>query len=490
MAGRRLAAASAPAMGPVVSDPPFDEAQTPSRLLIEEDHPGRVDVLLQPQWRPDFAEAVDIKVSDEPPKARLLSVDATKSLLSIYPVGTFLSSRFLKPKYPQIREIALEGVDVRLPANEAEVRGLLREQLPSGFIRDPDFGLGIEKEFGSIITSIEKLDGVTSLVLTNQRETGRDKSIFFLTFDDFEDIRLAMARITRRYQAEGRADRAILAHNEILTKLDPAKFPEASRPYKPDTVFKLLSGGRRAPRLSAADHNQIIKTLDNSSSEALARMPAQLFALGETVERVSLEVLINRFEGLLAKGGTERAWQKLLDLNPFILSLVFGYPIVKLASQGHVGGWKLAGDGGKIADYVVKNQQTHSIALIELKTPGTELVIGEYRKGVPTISSKLTGAIVQVLDQRFQFQRSLPLLKETERELLGAQSYAVDCIVIAGRTPTNEASAKSLELFRGGLRDVRIFTFDELLGKMKALLNFLRRPPEAQPEPADADLPF
>jgi hypothetical protein len=40
------------------------------------------------------------------------------------------------------------------------------------------------------------------------------------------------------------------------------------------------------------------------------------------------------------------------------------------------------------------------------------------------------------------------------------------------------------------LRDVRIFTFDELLGKMKALLNFLRRPAEAQPEPADADLPF
>lgn len=35
----------------------------------------------------------------------------------------------------------------------------------------------------------------------------------------------AMARITRRYQAEGGVDRAILAHNEILTKFDPAKFP-------------------------------------------------------------------------------------------------------------------------------------------------------------------------------------------------------------------------------------------------------------------------
>src|ERR1700720_1362511 len=107
-----------------MADAPND-APTPARLLIEQDHPGRVNVLLQPPWRPDFANMVDFEVNDEPPKARLPSVDATKSLLSIYPVGTFPLSRFLKPKYPQIWEIALERVDVPLPANEAEVRGLL-----------------------------------------------------------------------------------------------------------------------------------------------------------------------------------------------------------------------------------------------------------------------------------------------------------------------------------------------------------------------------
>ena len=116
-----------------------------------------------------------------------------------------------------------------------------------------------------------------------------------------------------RYRAEGRVDRTVLAHNELLTKLNPTEFPEASRPYKPDTVFKLLSSGKQAPKLSSADRKQIIKTLDNSS-EALACAPAQLFALGETVERVSLEVLIAQFEALLAKGGTEHAWQKMLDL--------------------------------------------------------------------------------------------------------------------------------------------------------------------------------
>jgi hypothetical protein len=455
---------------------------TPSRLHIEEYHPGHIEVMIQPLWRPEFSQLVDVDVKNGPPKARLLSVDATKSILCIYPVGTFPSKRFLKAKYPGINEIALERVDFQLPTNEADVRDLLNAILPDGFIRDPDFGLGIEKEFSPIITSIQKLVGVTSLVLTNQRKTGRDQNVFFLTFDDFEDIRWAMARITRRYRAEGRVDRTILAHNEILTKLDPTKFPEAARPYKPDTIFKLLSSGRETPKLSSADRKQIVKTLDDSS-EALAHAPAQLFALGETVERISLEVLIAQFEALLAKGGTERAWQKMLDLNPFPLSLVFGYPIVKLASQGHVGGWKLSGNGGKIADFVVKNKQTHSIALIELKTPNTELTGGDYRKGVPSVSSKLTGAIVQVLDQRFQFQRSLPLLKETETELRGAQSYSVDCIVIAGRTPTDEASVKSFELFRSGLRDVRIFTFDELLGKMKSLLNFLQRPTKVQSEP-------
>lgn len=39
---------------------------------------------------------------------------------------------------------------------------------------------------------------------------------------------------------------------------------------------------------------------------------------------------------------------------------------------------------------------------------------------------------------------------------------------------------KSLELFRNGLKSVTIITFEELLGKLEYLLEFLRTPPASE----------
>jgi hypothetical protein len=238
-------------------------------------------------------------------------------------------------------------------------------------------------------------------------------------------------------------------------------------------VFKLLARRADAAPLSRDDSRALVKTLSQAAPQ-LAKDPEQLVALGEAVEKVSLEVLIGKFEALLGQGGTEAQWQRLLDENPFILSLVFAYPIVRLASQGSVGGWRLKG-GGKIADYVVKNQMTQAIALIELKTPGTPLLGREYRTGVFDVSPKLTGAVMQVLDQRLKLQKSLALIKEEEDDaaVRSAEAYGIDCIVIAGITPWGPKAVRGLELLRGGLKDARVFTFDEVLAKMKTLLALL-----------------
>lgn len=451
----------------------------PPRLTLQPDAQGRVHVLVQPRWRAGYAEGLGFPPDAERPSARLLTIDAVLGGLAIYPLKTFPSSNFLKPKHSPFKELVLEDRTDALPETAEDVV-LMLQDLPAGFIRDFDFGLGIEKEFLPILHAIRRLGRVTSLVLSDQKEPGLRGETFHMTYNDYDDVRRAMHRVTERYRAEARADRAILAHNEILTVLDPDRFPPATRPYAPGTVFKLLSRRSEASRLSRDDSRALVKTL-TAAAPGLAKDPEQLFQLGETVERVSLQVLIGKFEAQLEKGGKEADWQKLLDQNPFIVSLVFGYPIVHLASQGAVGGWRLK-RGGKIADYVVKNQLTHAIALVELKTPGMDLVIKDYRRGVPGISAKLTGAVMQVLDQRLQLQKSLSILKDDEddEQIRNARALGVDCIVIAGRTPKNSAAIKTFELFRSGLRDVRILTFDELLAKAKGLLDLL------SPKPTDA----
>lgn len=82
---------------------------------------------------------------------------------------------------------------------------------------------------------------------------------------------------------------------------------------------------------------------DDGRALALAKDHERLFALAETVEKVSLELLIAKFENQLANGGSKPQWPPLLDQNPFIPSLVFGYPIVRLASQGADPGSNIVG---------------------------------------------------------------------------------------------------------------------------------------------------
>jgi len=47
----------------------------------------------------------------------------------------------------------------------------------------------------------------------------------------------------------------------------------------------------------------------------------------------------------------------------------------------------------------------------------------------------------------------------------------------------DDPKRKSFELFRRGLKDVQVVTFDEVFGQAKALLELVRRYPARAPEP-------
>lgn len=120
-----------------------------------------------------------------------------------------------------------------------------------------------------------------------------------------------------------------------------------------------------------------------------------------------------------------------------------------------------------------------------IRTPKAKLLgKTEYRGGIHAPSAGISGAVTQVMDQRYLLQENLnSLLKNTKTET--AYSYAIGCIVIIGKTPTAEAQRKSFELYRTNLRDVTVITFDELLAKLKALHAFLVEPPVEEVEEWD-----
>jgi hypothetical protein len=76
--------------------------------------------------------------------------DAQQELIRTYPIKTSPSMSFLRPKYGRIREIAVEGVSFDLPKNEDEAQTALYN-LPDGFFREFEWGLGIQKLFTPIL---------------------------------------------------------------------------------------------------------------------------------------------------------------------------------------------------------------------------------------------------------------------------------------------------------------------------------------------------
>ena len=186
-----------------------------------------------------------------------------------------------------------------------------------------------------------------------------------------------------------------------------------------------------------------------------------------------LERLITRYEEMIGQKLKEQNWQDFFTENPFILSLAFGYPVIKVQDQASVGGRKLSGSGEKIADFLVKNSMTNNTAIFEIKTPQADLLNKTpFRSGIHTPSSELTGAINQALDQKYQFQTHIASVKHNSR-IHDIESYSVHCCLIIGVTPSEEDQQKSFELFRGNSKDVEIVTFNELLEKLKQLRDFL-----------------
>ncbi|MCK1422686.1 DUF4263 domain-containing protein [Bradyrhizobium sp. 182] len=442
------------------------------KLSLSEIHPGCIAV--QCEADPGIYKSIkpDEPVPNPLPSKDVIWFDATRSTIIIRPIITYPSERYFEAKYSQLEEIVLEGFDFELPEDEHAIHDALF-QLPTGFIKNIEAGLGFPKEYSSIVDSIEELDDVTSLIITKRGSTRLDGACFHLAYREFETLRLSLARITRGYQREGRIDRTIKSHNTLLTTLDPERFPEKRRPLKKDTISNLLVGRDYSKsELSKRDRVGMVAAVRSSAPTIATETPDVLYGLQRDIELVSLDVLIERFQEMIDKKLPESSWQKLFASNPFILSMLFGYPIVEVLGQAHVGGTALTGRGGKIADFLVKNEGTNNVALVEIKTPHTQLLGKEFRGGVYPASGDLVGSVAQVLDQRYQFQKNIAQIKDAS-DVADIVSYSVDCVVVAGKTPEGKAEQKCLELFRRSMKDVQIYAFDELLQKLVQLRNFL-----------------
>ncbi len=433
-------------------------------IEIEEVFPNCTEVF----YLPSISELEEAGIDSADPskyKRKIALFNGQDGFISVFPIYTLATHpNYLNQKYDQINEIGTEVNLDSAPYTKGEVSECL-QFLPAGFIKDIRYGLGLTKEYRAIISAIEEHTDHQCLLI-NMAETGdTDYECFVLNLNDYDEMRRACNRITERARKVARITKATAAYNYIAHRLGNE---QKSLPTDNDAISKMLW-----IKITDIDKQTAMSMVTEDKSVVKQTDSLTLAKLKNDIELVSLERLIDSYEGLLNKKTKEDIWQKLFNQNPFILSLAFGYPAIKISDQASVGGKRLTGDGEKITDYLIKNGITNNLALIEIKKPSSDLLNKKpYRGSVYCASTELTGSVTQVLDQCYQLQQNIATIKNNNR-IYDIESYAVHCILVIGTMPSDEDEKKSFEMYRRNSKNVQITTFDELLLKLKQLHEFL-----------------
>ena len=183
-----------------------------------------------------------------------------------------------------------------------------------------------------------------------------------------------------------------------------------------------------------------------------------------------------------AAGGPEKAWQQLLEANPWVLGIGLGGQLLTSWEEGKleqtVVGRSIKGVG-KRADALLRTAGiVRSLAFAEIKHHQTRLQGEQYRSGAWGPSKEVAGAVVQVqqtvhlasreLGDYIQDQADDGELLGTGTFILRPRSYVIvgslDQLTGDGGGPVPD-KVRSFELFRRNLDEPEVVTFDELVAR-------------------------
>jgi hypothetical protein len=379
---------------------------------------------------------------------------------TIYPLVTIIASTdFLKPKYAI--NFKFEGYDVDIEERETPERLFLLSGLPEVFIKALKYGLGLKKEY-KFITEISKhVDGCEYIIISDIRETCIDGKNIIISDSDLDKIRRGMDRTDDFYKSESLLSRRLFVYNEILHAIDPEKFPEMKKPSKKDVIYRFIKDIDFSKNVSDVNKESLLEIKNN--------IDLDYFATVKT-----------KFDGLIENKHKEADFQKFFEKNPLLLTLFAGSPYVLFNNQAYLGGKSFDNRNSQYTDFLYKNKLTNNSFIIEIKRPDTSLLkTKSYRTGVYQPSKDLSGAVSQVLTQKYQLDSDIAsLIKNSSNRDVDA--YNAQCLLIVGLLKELDGEnakekKRSFELYRNNQKNIRIITYDECQELLNIFIDGLKR---------------
>ncbi len=361
-----------------------------------------------------------------------------------------------KAKYPNIKQFIYEGFEKKLPVGVYKVAtfgyGFSSKLQPLG-----DY-LGGELKLETV-RIIKKGDPSLDII---KKEIVLNEEVLRKWFDIFQ------VKLDQQKQ-----ERTVLAQQQLKVVF-PVEIKDIELTYVKNSIAEIISTwGNSIGEFSEKDKKSIKDMFDKLSLTSDFLTPTTLLETKSNIDKKYIEDVITEYKSLMKistdTDTTEKKWQAFLNIHNWIFSYIFSFPIILFQDEAYVGGKNISNSNGKVTDFLVKNDLTDNVAFIEIKTHKSLLMKkGKAYRGndVYGMSTDLSGAVSQVLNQRDNFQKHYATIKMDSDEPF--ESFNSKCVVLMGQIKQlNGKQERPFELVRSNSKDVEIITFDELLAKIE-----------------------
>ncbi|WP_268124602.1 Shedu immune nuclease family protein [Roseivirga pacifica] len=351
-------------------------------------------------------------------------------------------------------------------------------KLPVGTIKSVTFGYGFTKKLNpfsyhindnyDISEVIIEKGGPTKLDLTNKK--------LYLSETSLQTLHGAFDTIFRKNNAEVKNVLDITLYSLFPSEIDK---PEAA--YIPNTLATSLSAwGHSIDEFSKADKESLLELFDKLSLSTDFLTQESLAKTKEIVDSKYIQDTLDKYKNLMKLttdgDSLEKRWQEFLKSNSWIFSSIFAQPVILYRDEAYVGGKNIDNQNGKFNDFLIKNSLSDNVSFLEIKTHKTKLLENSAYRGQDVFSATkdVTGCIVQVLNQRDNFQKEFYQTKVKSKG--DFETFNSKCVVLIGQISDLDENQKySFELLRSNSRDVEIITFDELQSKIESLQTLMNK---------------
>jgi len=199
-------------------------------------------------------------------------------MLTMWPINVRPEKpNYLFPKYGTLERIVLARPvkeEYTLPKSPEDVFELLSE-LPEGFAKQFQFGLGLHWENRFICEAVASLPGISILYLHGGGSTFDakiDPPFFIMGLGRYQELRKEIARASARHQRAAREEKEILAHQWLLHAADKEAFPRKRRKLRPDAIAEMAGVGGAQTKLSKRDRISVVKLVNENAEESQANL--------------------------------------------------------------------------------------------------------------------------------------------------------------------------------------------------------------------------